>query len=802
MKYIANASGTHDLLQHWAGDSELICAKYFFWNAGASMQKSQQGLLQSLLYEIYAQCPEIVPDVCPRWRRYYSLEESWSLAELGEAFKRLSQEQLQKRKFCFFIDGVDEYEGDDYEHIIRVLTDLATSPSIKCCVSSRPWNLFITAFGIDPSQRLLLEDHNHVDIQGYIETRFAKDKYFISMQSREPESRELIEQISKNAQGVFLWVKLVVNNLLRGIKNDDSLKDLHRRLQQIPTSLTAYFQHMLSTIDEFYREETAEMLLICLQGLQPLPLLVYWFYEQDRKASDYALQAKVLSFKESDHKTIRKRLNARGQGLLEVGVNPSNSWHLTHSVQFSHRTVKDFITEPRMLERLNSWVSSGFDAMETLQKATLAILKSIPASVFDPVPWQLRGDIRPSMERENIHNKWWRHVSDFFYYAHVSEAAGGAFDPRLFEELQYFVATQLLADHRRFGKLDNDPGLLARGCNYFLPFVDSRWRPEAIRECPPLPLQDPEMAIFFFTLAVEANLIRYMEYKLASNPRLINRSDQQRPFLDRALRPMPWPTASSSINYQTVALLLSKGADPNEYLWTFGPILETNYTYGSLSTVWGCFLECLDLTAQKDGRTPRIIQNQFEASKLMIQHGALADLRPWKSVVLRVPFRGPNLAPSYYFHKAFSPVEARFLQGLMKQHQWGMFSRFFMAFKRTLLLWLARGIFLPLWLLTKLPPFWDVGLILGMAMIGWSIILFGILLLLSLLLLPYTIRFIGWLAPVLLRIFIFFTLCDWCPPLERVVVWSCRLLVKVLICLQGLVRTVFWFCRDLVKVLV
>lgn len=83
MNYIANEPRTQEMLQSWAGDTRLIVAKYFFWNAGARLQKSQQGLLQSLLREIYGQCPELVPVLCPfRWKRYYEIGATWPRVEL------------------------------------------------------------------------------------------------------------------------------------------------------------------------------------------------------------------------------------------------------------------------------------------------------------------------------------------------------------------------------------------------------------------------------------------------------------------------------------------------------------------------------------------------------------------------------------------------------------------------------------------------------------------------------------------------------------------------------------------------
>lgn len=347
MNYIANEKCTQEMLQSWAGDTKLIIARYFFWNAGAPMQKSQQGLQQSLLREIFGRCPELVPIVCPsRWKRYHDIGATWNLRELSDAFRKLGQEQSLNLKFCFFVDGVDEYDGEDYTYIIDVLKSLNASASIKMCLSSRPWNIFIAAFGADTDQRLLLEDHNGDDIQKFVKNKFEMNERYSNLQSRDTRSSDLVAQIVHNAQGVFLWVRIVVSNLLRGLSNDDNLSDLQKRLESFPTTLTAYFQHMFDSIDDFYREETSEILLICLEGLQPLSLLAIWFYEQERVTTDYALQAKTTSLSKADvivvFESIQKRINARGQDLLVIEANTFELEHLMYTIRFSHRTVKDF----------------------------------------------------------------------------------------------------------------------------------------------------------------------------------------------------------------------------------------------------------------------------------------------------------------------------------------------------------------------------------------------------------------------------------------------------------------------------
>ena len=176
MKYVAEEVRTRTLLRSWVGNTKLLIAIFFFWNAGAPMQKSQQSLLQSLLREIYGHCPDLISSVCPRWGRFYDIGMTWTREELFECFKELKQSQSLSLKFCFLIDGVDEYEGSDHADIIGALNDLNASPFVKICLSSRPWNIFIAAFGSDTSQRIILEDNNEEDIKIYINSRFETDR--------------------------------------------------------------------------------------------------------------------------------------------------------------------------------------------------------------------------------------------------------------------------------------------------------------------------------------------------------------------------------------------------------------------------------------------------------------------------------------------------------------------------------------------------------------------------------------------------------------------------------------------------
>lgn len=68
MKFVAGLDKTQSALAQWAGPNEIFVISHYFWWAGSQMQKSQQGLLQTLLFGIFRQCPDLMQDICePRW---------------------------------------------------------------------------------------------------------------------------------------------------------------------------------------------------------------------------------------------------------------------------------------------------------------------------------------------------------------------------------------------------------------------------------------------------------------------------------------------------------------------------------------------------------------------------------------------------------------------------------------------------------------------------------------------------------------------------------------------------------------
>ena len=94
MKYIVNSSELNKSLRTWAGGMPLLVASYFSWNLGSSLQKTQAGLLRSLLRDILDRVPHLIPTVLPKLCKAVSLEENEqpNLLELRDGIRKLVQQ--------------------------------------------------------------------------------------------------------------------------------------------------------------------------------------------------------------------------------------------------------------------------------------------------------------------------------------------------------------------------------------------------------------------------------------------------------------------------------------------------------------------------------------------------------------------------------------------------------------------------------------------------------------------------------------------------------------------------------------
>lgn len=588
MKFIVGNHSVSEYLRDWAGPSaELVLISWFFWAAGSPMQRSKEGLFQSLLFQILRRCPHLIPVVCGRrWlesSEYGDRSDPWTLEDLDEAFFYITSQRIPAIKFCMFIDGLDEYDGRP-DDIIDRLQLLAKAESIKLCLASRPWTPFREAFAEGKCDgSLLLEKYTKRDIERFVKDILENDKRFTQAERADQRYRMFVDEVIERALGVFLWVYLVVNELLKGLGERNKLEDLQAKLDTMPDSLESYFKQMFDKIDKAHRTESAKVFLLTTHAVQPLSVVCYRYLENEHRKPGYAFEARVepMSTKQLGlvHKDVRNRINFLCKDLLEVNETLTDQT-LDYRVDFLHRTVRDFLIEKDMhqnlVQRATNNNTTKWDANQALCLVELARAKSLP----------LRSNIQKRL------NVLFSLVDALMFYAHEVEVEQKVPQTRILEQLDRIIsdyAEDSMVYHWTNAR-DPPAGSNFDECNYNS----------------------------FLALTIQNRLCLYVKEKLDKTPNLL-RGKGGRPLLDYALRPnivtpTKLPQFVEFVDFDMVCLLLDKGAKPNEKVSIYGNI-----------TVWAHFL--LSCYEKKDIQNVEAKETWFKVAELMIRKGADRKLK-------------------------------------------------------------------------------------------------------------------------------------------------------------------------------
>jgi hypothetical protein len=375
MKFLANHETTKTFLRHWSGAEDLVVASFYFWGVGHETQKTQLGLMKTLLYQILRQCPELIPSVLPS--RFSTGNNAdfetyrWTRQELSNAVDSIIARRSLKSKFCFFVDGLDEYvdeAADEHQTLIQYLDHLTESSHVKLCVSSRPWNALTDRYGKCDDLKFILQDLTSEDMLRYAQGLLQQNERFQRLAVRDSQALSLATQIRDRAEGVFLWVHLVTQSLKRGLSEHDDTIELERRLAQTPSDLIEFFHSIFRNIDDNYKDYTMRALQIAAIAL-PMPLGAFQYVSHEVDDHTYAIRQGVhFNFDESatvdllgltppaptiSHEEIK--VNKWCRDLLEVRHDKnspeSGIVFVPGEVQFLHRTVKEFLLTTEMQDR-------------------------------------------------------------------------------------------------------------------------------------------------------------------------------------------------------------------------------------------------------------------------------------------------------------------------------------------------------------------------------------------------------------------------------------------------------------------
>ncbi|KAL8911786.1 MAG: hypothetical protein Q9171_003119 [Xanthocarpia ochracea] len=524
MKFLDGHEKTRSALRYWAGSKTLVTASFFFWNLGVDMQKSQEGLLQALLYHVLRQVPSLIRIVCPvHWNNDGFEQPEWTRPEILKTLHELRKQTFDTTRFCFFIDGLDEYEGT-HDDIIELINSFTSAEDIKIVISSRPWNVFEDAYGRNSGQSLRLQDLTRNDIECFVRDNLEKDRNFRQLKLKDPRYEDFVQEIVERASGVFLWVFLVVRSLRRGFNNADTVDELQERLRVLPTELEVYFGHMMSTMEKVYHKQAARLLLICFHAPKALTVMTASKFDEEDISFGLATKSQPLGAYGYTQRVeiTSRRIKARCTDLLEVWGN---------RVNFCHRTVYEFLDLPDTRRVLYGRAGNDFDTENYFCNAILYQIKTFPTAgdkgQYSDQPYQPIDDL----------------VNEFMCYAEELDSR---------TKLDHRLLDDLISPVEFYRRLD-------------LQYLQRCW------PWPPLFLDAGCQEGWMIALALYYGIDGYIRAKSEYVQSLIKKKVyiDEHSLLAVALRLIKkteyrWPDNRTPIKPCVVARLLELGADPNE----------------------------------------------------------------------------------------------------------------------------------------------------------------------------------------------------------------------------------------------
>jgi hypothetical protein len=350
---------------------------FFFHARGAETEKSFDGLLRSLFYQLLWKVPELVDSVANIYNEFneQGLPCPWSLRQLRTAMDNLRRQEIEGC-ICVFIDALDEYSGP-WEEIADFVKFLASPVDkggvdklkFRVCASSRPETAFVSKLKGIPS--FAIHDWTKTDIMRYASDRLDG--------CDTPGTDIILKDITSKADGVFLWVKLVLDELWQPLCDGMPVEEARTKLSKLPTGLPAFYERMVRQIDVENRPILMAMLelVLCFDYSDDTPKDDLRFFclaiDLVQRKGPVAPQDISLTRAEDERRQrwVERRIKACSGGLLEISSRGR--------VQFIHQTAKSFIQEVRDLPLFDgkSTRAMALDGIERMMRLFTLVAKKM-----------------------------------------------------------------------------------------------------------------------------------------------------------------------------------------------------------------------------------------------------------------------------------------------------------------------------------------------------------------------------------------------------------------------------------------
>lgn len=351
----------HRIFRRESDSEGRIHLDFFFHARGSELQHSRLGMIRSLLNQLLRQCPESSSEVLASYREkraaYGSAAHSWEwqLPELERIFLDAVVESAAHRQVAIFVDALDEAGTEHARAVAKYLhkiNDEVAHPQsgniplqLKTCISSRHYPVEPIAQSIE----ICMEDHNTHDIEDFVRHEIDQVRLTVNRPFIQSHWTQLTADILAHANGVFQWVRLVLQLVIEEFEQGWVIEDTSSFFENIPKDLTDIYAYILQSIMNQNRTQESLLLFqwVCqaMEPLTPQELMC-------ALASAPATSTTRMLDPDLDEQSIERCIRSLSGGLIEVvqrtrglrrGLDKFRNNSHTEIVQVIHQTVDEYI---------------------------------------------------------------------------------------------------------------------------------------------------------------------------------------------------------------------------------------------------------------------------------------------------------------------------------------------------------------------------------------------------------------------------------------------------------------------------
>lgn len=324
------------------------------------------------------------------------MQKTWRRKELEAAlFKLLAQNEVDLQ-LTLFLDALDEYDGNP-DFIAAFLSSLTNKAhrrtQVRICFSSRPWDAFVQEFSGFPGFKI--HEHTEGDIRAYCMDIIS---------SHRPDAIEplagLLPEIVRRAQGVFLWVRLVLDDLTRTVRDVERVVDLQKVLESLPDELDDYYVTIVNRIPKSSHWD-AYVLLECVSrarwdldtrtAARALALSLASGYTDAKRICDrrkvQAIERDLKGDRRSEWDHFLRKVAELSGGLVETVRSGQQT-----NLQLMHQTIMEFVQHPTFKHKiLGDWAKMTHENGNSFLSKAYLFDGSAASDDMTGLIWTIRG---------------------------------------------------------------------------------------------------------------------------------------------------------------------------------------------------------------------------------------------------------------------------------------------------------------------------------------------------------------------------------------------------------------------------